>query len=588
MAAFVIQQGAALVTAQNPVITFPLGTSDNSLLVIFFSWANTSGAVSSVTDTAGNIWQTISFQQQSGNLRTIYCFAVQNDDGGPTTVTVATDSSRTYSYSFFEVAGASLNLDGSPININSGTNQTTSPATGSLTTQVPGSIVFAHTKCGAIVTDPPGPPWNENDTNNASTVYQITTVSGSFSATWVAAASFWATTILAFQPQPGPNIVLGPYPIISDLPVSVNQLADPSVLVSSIVGMVSYRVQWKTIQPTKPTTLTNNPSDPSFNWTLLDQMVAQAKFYKKLISIHLTAQDGGQPGWVKNNSLQYIDTTGDSIAMYGDPYYQSHYIALIQAIGTRYPNTFYKFSGGIASTGGSWNVPHTSTDIAALLAPPYNYTTATIVSAQNAITDAVVAALPGTYIQLQVGTSGSLDISPGGPTKRYNAATQMSQYGYSHYLTRYAMDRDGFDPFTPLPQQALASQDQSGWFLLAQPTVGSVNTSGTTGTIPQGGTVFGQANWPAIDPSGQYTAASTNNYKANGGVPYSSSNVANVVNQTIVLARAYFCQVFEVYEQDIKGVLIPATRPPWGVGFIGSRTAIISPTSDIINPGFNI
>src|SRR5215469_10248127 len=110
------------VTAQNPSQSFPLGVSDGSLLVLFFSWANTSGSASLPTDTNGNQWAQIDFQQVAGTLRTIYVFAAQNSgDFNNCIVTVPTDASRTYTFSMYEVIGGSILLDGTPIHTNSST-----------------------------------------------------------------------------------------------------------------------------------------------------------------------------------------------------------------------------------------------------------------------------------------------------------------------------------------------------------------------------------------------------------------------------------------------------------------------------------
>src|SRR6516162_1113900 len=95
--AFVLQSPALQqVTAQNPSQSFPLGVSDGSLLVCIFSWANTSGSVSGVSDSLGNPWVQIDFAQAT--LRTMYVFATQNTTDGVCTVTISTDASRTYTF----------------------------------------------------------------------------------------------------------------------------------------------------------------------------------------------------------------------------------------------------------------------------------------------------------------------------------------------------------------------------------------------------------------------------------------------------------------------------------------------------------
>jgi hypothetical protein len=633
-------------TVQNPTQAFPLGVSDGSLLVFVLAWANTSGSAQIPTDTNGNQWSLIDSQQTPGTLRTIYVFAAQNAGDGSCTVTVPTDASRTYSWAMFEVVGSFIGLDGSPIDLSSPTPATVIN-TGVLTTTLPGSIIFAITKCGSIATNPPL-PWQSNGTNNFSVAFQVAANPGSYSASWTATSSTWATTILAFQPSAaGPQVPIGPLPLISDLPLSTNLLASPDVLRNPIVGMVSYRSTWSKIQAHQPAAITNDPNDPSYTWTFLDQAFAQAQQYGKLVSFHLAVQGFGTPGWVKSNAAQFIDIAGDSVSVYWDSYYQSALIALIQAMGKRYGSRpgLFKTVWTICSIGGSWVMPHNQnanwqnsaaftcpafgatvtvpttvnsgmninqycqipgfgffkcvnappgpgtaqtkllnpgfagnansgtiaagttilvSDIGNLEGPAYNYTTAQLVSAQNAILQAAAAAFPNSYIQLQVGTSGSLDLSPG-PTYRYNAATQIAQFAYAN-LPKFAMDRDGFDPYTPAPPLALAAGDKSGWYLLAQPTTGSANTSGTTGVIPKGGAVFGQQNWPAFDPSGQYTPASTNNYKANHGVPY--TDPIPVIAGAILTSRYYFLGLIEMYEQDLRVFYpqVPVVSVPWEDG----------------------
>jgi|SRR5215469_11618254 len=554
--AFVLQSAAYQVTTQNPSQAFGSAINDGSLLLLIFSWANTSGAISSVTDTHGNIWALIDFQQAT--LRTQYVYATQNGGDGTCTVTINTDASRTYTFWLAEVAGAAPILDGIPVHT-SGLD-TNIPA-GPLTTSVSGSVVFAAAKSGPISAFPTN-PWTSQIINNFGVSFQVTTTPGTFSTAWTAASSNYLTTTFALKASPGPGPPIGGPLIISDL-VSNGNLALPAAIGNPFVGMVSYRTTWKATQSTNPGTITNNPNDPSFNWTYLDAAVAQVATYKKLASFHIAVQGFGQPNWVKSNAVQYVDTSGDSIALYWDTFYQSALIAFIEAMGTRYgANTsIYKVGWTIASTGGSWNVPHTAADITALTGSPYNYTTAQLVSAQKTILTTTATSFPHAHIMLQVGTSGNLDVFPRGSIFAYNAATQISQFCYAN-ITNFVMDRDGFTPYIPTPSQAITSQDSSGWYLLAQPTTGSTNTSGTTGTIPLNGLVVGQGNWQTVDTTGQYTAASTNNYKANQGVPY--TNPGPVISGTLLMARSYNCLVYEMYEQDI--IFISSSIENFGIG----------------------
>jgi hypothetical protein len=563
-------------TSQNPSQSFDNPTTPDSLLVLFIEWANTSGSVISVQDSLGNDWEEFDFYQPAGSSRTSYCFAAQNsDDGGNCTVTINTDASRTYSFRLFEVSGGVAILDGTPVHA---TANNAAPTTGTLVTSYAGSIVFADVKSGAINTSPIA-PWVSDGTNNAGTAYRQNANPGSFNTAWTTAAGNWVTTILAFQGSGGgPPPPLGPYPIISDL-LSAGLLATPSIVESPVVGAISFRTTWKVVQASKPSTITSDPNDPSFNWSFLDSAVAQAMQYGKLISFHIAVQGFGQPTWVENNAQQFTAVTGNQIAVYWDTYYQSALAAFIQAVGQRYGSNInlYKTVWTIPSEGSSWSVPHKSADITNWINPPYNYTTAQLVSAAETILNVAAQAFPNSFIQLQVGTSGRLDVYPGGPIYQYNAATQIAQYAYAN-LPRFAMDRDGFNPQNPTPSQALAQQDSSGWYLLAQTLAGSSNTSGTTGSIPQGGSVFGQADWPATDPSGAYTPDSTNNYLANGGVPY--TDPIPVVLGTITSARYYNVRFLELYEQDLYVIIPPAPPPaaPWGLRLLG-KYGIITPNS---------
>jgi hypothetical protein len=617
--------------SQNPTMTFGNNVSFGNLLVLFFAWANTNGAVSSVTDNLGNVWQQKDFQQVAGTLRTTYCFATIVKFPGTCTVTVHTDSSRTYSSSLYEFSGASISLDGVPIHTSSGT-VTTTPATGTLTTTNPGSIVLAQTKAGTISTNPAF-PWVAESVTNHGTAYQIPGVVGSFSANWVVASSAYATSILAFLPAP----VTPPAVMISNLPKSFHQLADPRILSVPGVVMISYRDSWKVTQPTQPAAITNNPNDPSYNWSFWDSAIAQATKLGLLASFHISPNgSANQPAWVKANYPQFIDVDGDSMAVPWNSQYQAAFIAFVQAMGARYGgySNLYKFSACIASTGSDWVMPHKTanwqnsgafncpgfgaqvnvpttvnsgmsagqycfipgfgwfyakqnatnvntqlvnagvsgnansgtipanttiqvSDVANWQSPIYGYTTAQLVSAVEAVISAAHGAFPTAQFQLQVGASGALDIYPGGPAFAYNAATQISQWAWAN-IPRYAIDKDGFNPQIASPQAALAAQDSNQYYLLAQTLAGSSNTSGTTGVVPKGGAVNGQFDWPANDPTGQYTSQSTNGYLANGGVPY--NNPLPVIQNTMAVFQTYGGQVLEMYEWDV--LLFAPPVPP--------------------------
>lgn len=186
---------------QNPQIIYPSVVTLGNLLVLDFDWANTSGAIASVLDNRGNQWQQVAFQQPAGSVRTQYTYAAIVTNGGPEMVTVSTDSARMYFWSIYEVEGALITLDGSPVYAFGSTTAMVAP-TGILTTAKADSIVFAFAKAGSIVTGPAA-PWTSQFNSNHGTAFQVGTAPGSYSTSWsCSAASNWATTILAFQAIP--------------------------------------------------------------------------------------------------------------------------------------------------------------------------------------------------------------------------------------------------------------------------------------------------------------------------------------------------------------------------------------------------
>jgi hypothetical protein len=153
--------------------------------------------------------------------------------------------------------------------------------------------------------------------------------------------------------------------IISDLPSS-NNLASPDALRSSQVGMVSYRQNWSLLQPTEPLGgITNNPGDASWQWGFFDSALAQATAAGVLCFFRVLVQASNSPSWVRTQSQQFITSSGASVNVYWDTFYQSAVTALIQAMASRYAaNPIVKiFALNIAADhSGDWGVPHGEND----------------------------------------------------------------------------------------------------------------------------------------------------------------------------------------------------------------------------------
>jgi hypothetical protein len=441
--------------------------------------------------------------------------------------------------------------------------------------------------------------------------------------------------------------------IISDL-CQGDTLANPAALTNSAVGMISFRTKWKTIQKKQPVGgPTNNPNDPSFDWTFPDSAFAQAATYGKDVWLRIFPQEFNAPGWIQNLIPQYIDTTGSAYQVWWDSTHLAYLTAMIQAVAARYgSNPRWKvFSCNLAAAGaGDWSFPHVQSagpvipgaanwglsagwvcpayggtvtvtpapgsivypgwvvfainfgyfivqsvdnptnatrvvllnpgypgnassgntglhkvmqvsDQQQLESPAFNYTTAKLVNALNQIITVADQALPPSVVHNhEVGRNGTLDPYPGATSYQYNAATQMCQFGYANTAPgRFAMAKNGFTSQTPAPADAMTQQDGSNFYLLAQTVFGSVNTSGTTGSIPQGGLLNGQFSWNCYDPTGLYLPSTTGGqspYQANGGIPY--TDPVPVFEQTLAICQLYGIERIETYEVDIINILLPA------------------------------
>jgi hypothetical protein len=203
-------------------------------------------------------------------------------------------------------------------------------------------------------------------------------------------------------------------------------------------------------------------------------------------------------------------------------------------------------------------------DIQQLTSPYYNYTTGKVINAMGQVFTAAMAAFPvGVVISQEVGRSGTVDPQPQqGMSWSFNAATQLAQWGYANLPRgRWRISLDHLNGSSPLPHLTWAKEDGSNHYLSAQPVYGSLNTSGTFGSIPQGAETNMQWNCGVWDETGQYTPQSTSSaqggvYAANGGTPYHEPAI--VFQSGMKIAQYYGLKIVECYELDIRYGLLDA------------------------------
>lgn len=189
-------------TGQTVTYTFPLPVGAGNLLMLQISWAQTLGTISQITDSLGSVWQQV--DSYTANSRALYTFAAKAAKSGTCTITIPTDTSRTYTTMPYEVNGALTTLDGTPAHTTatSGTVATT----GSLHTSLANSIIFVLVRSAAGTPTVPGAPWVSQSINAFGTSYQVAASPGNYSATWTVPAGIWATSILAFAAG-GPSLL---------------------------------------------------------------------------------------------------------------------------------------------------------------------------------------------------------------------------------------------------------------------------------------------------------------------------------------------------------------------------------------------
>jgi hypothetical protein len=245
-------------------------------------------------------------------------------------------------------------------------------------------------------------------------------------------------------------------------------------------------------------------------------------------------------------------------------------------------------SGNASSGTVAANTTITVSDVKNWTSPVYNYTTANLVNALTNIATVSANAFPNQICTHEVGRNGSLDPYPNsGTTYAYNAATQFAQWGYANMpLGRFAIQKNSLNGGTVNPAAALAAQDNSEFYLLAEAIAGSSNTSGTTGTIPANSLTGGQFTWNVYDITGEYSPTTTgpsgDPYYANGGNPY--TNPVPIFDTILSLANQYNMEWLETYEVDVLNIFlvnnVPSVTTQPGIPI----RVIANPPAGAVNP----
>jgi hypothetical protein len=166
---------------------------------------------------------------------------------------------------------------------------------------------------------------------------------------------------------------------------------DAAVLAPSSVNQwVSIRSAWGGLQPLEPTGgPTNNPTDPSYDWSYLDSEIGRVTTAGKGILLRVLVQNGA-PGWLFQlpGMQSYTDSQGQTLWVWWDPVVNPYLQAMYQAVGARYGanNSLKVIAIEIAVThSGDWGIPNgTSTwNISANVTCPAYGATVTVVPQPN-------------------------------------------------------------------------------------------------------------------------------------------------------------------------------------------------------------
>jgi hypothetical protein len=169
------------------------------LNVVVVGWANTTSSVSSVTDSAGNIYQLAAPVQRSSNDSQAIYYAT-NVLPGPTTVTVTMSASTPYvDVRVAEYSGVDRT---NPVDVTaSGSGTSASPSSGAATTTAANDLIIGAGTTGGLFTAPGSGFTSRIITSPDGDILEdrIGAAAGSYTATASAQNSTWVMQMVAFR-----------------------------------------------------------------------------------------------------------------------------------------------------------------------------------------------------------------------------------------------------------------------------------------------------------------------------------------------------------------------------------------------------
>jgi hypothetical protein len=159
------------------------------------SGGQSTGALSGITDSAGNTWLTATRGAVSGVTNTrLECWYAANA-ASVTSVVFASGTSQTWAWDILEITGMAT---ATPVDVASpnysGTTSSTTVATPAVTTLNAADVIIASFHCNTATPTAPGGSWTnlatfDDGTAPARGVYQVVAATGSYSATWTLSAA---------------------------------------------------------------------------------------------------------------------------------------------------------------------------------------------------------------------------------------------------------------------------------------------------------------------------------------------------------------------------------------------------------------
>lgn len=132
----------------NPALAFPSANQAGSLLIMAASWGTSGGLpnTATITDTQGNTWALVKFQDYAADTQCAALFAAYNAKAGANSVTISWSGSvqfrRTSIGEYTGVATTSA-LDGTPVSASGAGSTTTNAITsGNTTTTQAGDLII--------------------------------------------------------------------------------------------------------------------------------------------------------------------------------------------------------------------------------------------------------------------------------------------------------------------------------------------------------------------------------------------------------------------------------------------------------------